>query len=306
MGHDHDHSHAAGAVNRRRLLWAFALTSCVLVVEVFGAIITGSLALLVDAAHMLTDVLGLGLALTAGHLVARPATARYTWGFQRAEIISATTQAAILLGVGIFALVEGLRRLGEPAEVPAGGLILFGAVGLAANVVSLLILRGGHGDNLNMRAAFLEVFNDAIGSVAVLVSGILIATLGWTWVDTVAGLLIAALILPRAFKILRQAVRVLMEAAPEGIEAEGLRAHLEEVPRVLAVHDLHVSLISSTTAVLTAHVVVEESAFHDGGAVEILDRLRGCALSHFEVAFDHATFQLEPPSGRDAEGEMHR
>lgn len=303
MAHDHHHGH--GVANRRRLRVAFGLTALVLVVEVVGAVLTGSLALLVDAAHMLTDVLGLGLALGAGHLVARPATARFTWGFQRAEVISAVTQAAILLGVGVFALVEGLRRLGDPDEVPAVGLLVFGAVGLAANLVSLAVLRGGHGENLNMRAAFLEVANDAVGSVAVIVSGGLLLAFGWEWVDTVAGLVIAALILPRTLGILREALGVLMEAAPAGVEAEGLRRHLEEVPRVVRVHDLHVSRISSTTAVLTAHVVVEEEAFHDGGAVRILDSLRACALSHFDVTFDHATFQLEPPGGADAEDRMH-
>lgn len=305
MSHDHAHSHGAGLQNRKRLTIAFCLTAFVLLVEVVGAIITGSLALLVDAAHMLTDVLGLGLALTAGHLIARPATTRYTWGFQRAEIVSATAQAAILLGVGLFALVEGIRRLGEPAEIPALGLIVFGVVGLLANIVSLVVLRGGHDDNLNMRAAFLEVLNDAFGSVAVLVSGILIATLGWTWVDAVAGLVIALLILPRAVKILRQALRVLMEAAPEGIEAEELREHMEELPRVIAVHDLHVSRISSSTTVLTAHVVVEAEAFRDGGAVEILRRLQTCAAEHFDVAFEHSTFQMEPPGQFGNERPLH-
>lgn len=305
VGHDHDHAHAAAGLNRRRLLIAFVLTAGILVVEVVGAILTGSLALLVDAAHMLTDVLGLGLALTAGHLVRRPATGRYTWGFERAEIISAVTQAAILLGVGVFALIEGVRRLGEPAEIPGGALLFFGVVGLAANLASMLVLRGGQHDNLNMKAAFLEVLNDALGSVAVIASAVVLLTLGWPWVDTVAGLIIAALILPRSLRILRQAIRVLMEAAPEGIEAGELREHLEEVPRVLAVHDLHVSRLSSTTAVLTAHVVVEEAAFTDGGAIEILERLRTCASEHFEVCFDHATFQLEPPGEREAEGELH-
>lgn len=301
----HDHAHGAAASNHRRLAIAFGLTAVVLVVEVIGAIVTGSLALLVDAAHMLTDVLGLGLALGAGRLASRPATGRYTWGYQRAEIVSATAQAAILLGVGVFVLVEGVRRLAEPSEVPGMGLIIFGVVGLMANIASLLVLRGGDKNNLNMRAAVLEVLNDAFGSVAVLASGILIVTLGWTWVDAVAGLLIALLILPRAAKILWQAVRVLMEAAPEGIEAGALKLHLEELPRVLAVHDLHVSRISSSTTVLTAHVVVEESAFMDGGAVETLRKLQTCAAEHFDVSFEHSTFQLEPPEEQVAERPLH-
>lgn len=301
----HDHAHGTATTNHRRLLIAFSLTALVLVVEVIGAIVTGSLALLVDAAHMLTDVLGLGLALGAGRLITRPATGRYTWGFQRAEIVSATAQAAILLSVGVFVLIEGIRRLGEPTEVPGVGLIIFGVIGLLANVISLLVLRGGDKASLNMRAATLEVLNDAVGSVAVLVSGILIVTMGWTWVDAVAGLLIALLILPRAAKILWQAVRVLMEAAPEGIEAGELKVHLEELPRVVAVHDLHVSRISSSTTVMTAHVVVEEAAFRDGGAVEILRKLQTCAAEHFDVSFEHSTFQLEPPEEQETERPLH-
>lgn len=303
MGHDHDHGGAT--TNRRRLAIAFCLTAAVLVVEVVGAVVTGSLALLVDAAHMLTDVMGLGLALTAGHLILKPAKGRYTWGYQRAEIVSATAQAAILLAVGVFALIEGIRRLGSPAEIPSTWLIVFGVVGLLANLASLAVLRGGHGDNLNMRAAFLEVLNDALGSVAVIVSGVLIAAFGWTWADSVAGLVIAVLILPRAFGILRRAVRVLMEAAPDGVEVSELRSHLEELPRVIEVHDLHVSRISSSTAVLTAHVIVEESSFRDGGAPEVLRRLQECAGGHFSVPFEHATFQLEPPSAQADECELH-
>jgi cobalt-zinc-cadmium efflux system protein len=308
-GHDHEagHSHGAGAT-RGRLAVAFWLTSTVLVAEVVGAILTGSLALAVDAIHMLTDVLGLGLALLASHLAARPATARYTWGYERAEILSATAQAAILLGAGIFALIEGIRRLADPAEIPGVGLMIFGAVGLVANIISLAVLMGGpreHRENLNLRAALLEVANDAFGSVAVLLSGAATLWLGWGWADTVAGLLVAALILPRAVVILRRSVRVLMEAAPTGVEAESLREHLEQVPRVVRVHDLHLSRISSTTAVLSAHVVVESTAFRDGGSVEVLHRLRECASEHFPVRFEHATFQLEPPSTLSGEPPLH-
>ena len=308
-GHEHGHAghgHAAAARgNRRRLAIAFWLTATVLIVELVGAVTTRSLVLAVDAMHMLTDVLGLGLALTAGHLATRPATPTYTWGFERAEIISALAQSAILLGVGVFAIVEGIQRLFTPAEVPAAGLLVFGAVGLVANLLSLWVLAGGTGSNLSIRAAVLEVANDAAGSLAVLVSGILLATLGWDRVDTVAALLVAALILPRAVAVLSRAIRVLMEAAPEGIEAEALRAHLERVPGILAVHDLHVSRLSSSTTVLTAHVVVHERAFIDGTAPELLARLQTCAAEHFEVPLGHATFQLEPPHGRDAEGPLH-
>lgn len=302
-GH-HDHA-AAAAGNRRRLAVAFWLTATVLVVELIGAVLTRSLVLAVDAMHMLTDVLGLGLALAAGHLAARPATPRYTWGYERAEIISAMAQSAILLGVGVFAIVEGVQRLFSPQAVPAGGLIVFGVVGLAANLVSLVVLSGGQGENLSVRAALLEVANDAAGSVAVLLSGVLLAVFGWSWVDTAAALLVAALILPRAVAVLRRAVRVLMEAAPDGLEAEGLRGHLEAVAGVVAVHDLHVSRLSSATTVLTAHVVVPEAAFGDGSLPALLCRLETCAAEHFEVALGHVTFQLEPEARVPRERPLH-
>ncbi|WP_291278314.1 cation diffusion facilitator family transporter [Galactobacter sp.] len=307
-GHGHPgHNHGAGAT-RSRLAVAFWLTTTVLVVELVGAVITGSLALAVDAIHMLTDVLGLGLALLASHLSMRPATARYTWGYERAETLSATAQAAILLGAGLFAVIEGVRRIASPAEVPGLGLMVFGVVGLVANVISLAVLAGGHKENkenLNFKAALLEVINDAFGSVAVLVAGALTLWLGWGWADTVAGLLVAALILPRAVVILRRSVRILMEAAPRGVEAEELRGHLEQIPSVQKVHDLHISRLSSATAVLTAHVVVDASAFADGSSVEVLRRLQECAAGHFPVRFEHATFQLEPPSTLTRERPLH-
>lgn len=304
VGHDHGHAHGAGAT-KGRLAVAFWVTTSVLLLEIVGAIVTGSLALAVDAIHMMTDVLGLGLALVAGHLAARPATARYTWGYQRAEILSATAQAAILLGAGVFAVIEGIQRLREPAEVPGLGLVVFGVVGLVANLVSLVVLSGGHRENLNLKAALLEVVNDALGSVAVLVSGVLTLTLKWGWADTAAGLLVAALILPRAIIILRQSIRILMEAAPSGVDSAGLREHLERVPRVERVHDLHISRLSSSTAVLTAHVVVEAEAFRDGGSLEVLRRLQTCAAEHFPVPFEHATFQLEPASTQEEEYPLH-
>lgn len=300
MGHDHGAGSSAS-----RLAVAFWLTTTVLLVEVVGAVVTGSLALAVDAIHMLTDVLGLGLAMLAARLARRPATSRYTWGYERAEILSATAQAAILLGAGSFAVIEGIRRLWAPGEVPGLGLIVFGIVGLVANVISLLVLLDGEKQNLNFRAATLEVLNDAFGSVAVLASGAAILWLDWGWADTVAGLLVAAMILPRAVLILRKSVRILMEAAPAGVEAEQLRGHLEQVARVVRVHDLHVSRISSSTAVLTAHVVVEPGAFADDGCVEVLRQLQVCAAEHFPIAFEHATFQLEPPSQQIQEGELH-
>lgn len=298
------HAHAAGGVNRRRLAIAFALTASVLVAEVIGAIITGSLALLIDAAHMLTDAGGLLIALLASRLMERAATSRRSWGLRRAEVLAATAQAAILLGVGIFVVVEAVRRFTAPAEIVSAELLIFGIIGLVANVVSLVILSGGRGANLNMRAAFLEVLNDALGSVAVIVAAIVIMTTGWQQADTIAALLVGVLIIPRTLRLLRDAVDVLLESVPRGIDLDDVRQHLLDEDHVVDVHDLHISQIATGLPVLTAHVVVETECFHDGHAPEITAALQRCVAEHFPVAIDHATFQLEPV-GAEREHDLH-
>ncbi|MDJ1370154.1 cation diffusion facilitator family transporter [Gulosibacter molinativorax] len=297
MSHDHSH-HSA---NRTRLAIAFAITATILVAEVIGAVITGSLALLVDAGHMVVDAGGLLTALVAASLMLRPATERRTWGFRRAEVIAAAAQAAVLLVVGLYAVYEGIRRLFEPVEVQSTGLLIFGIVGLVGNVVAMLVLSGGRGSSLNMRAAFLEVVTDALGSVAVIISAIVIATTGWVGIDAVVGLLIAALIIPRALKLLRESGGVLLEETPPNLDLADVRTHILEVPHVVDVHDLHASRISTDLPVLTAHVVLEDQCFHDGHATEILHDLQQCVATHFPVSVKHSTFQLEPVGMVDVE-----
>lgn len=288
------HTHSAGTVNRRRLAIAFGLTASVLVAEVVGAIITGSLALLVDAAHMLTDAGGLLIALLAAKLMDRAATSRRTWGLRRTEVLAATVQGAVLLGVGIFVAVEAVQRFNKPAEIASVELLIFGIVGLAANIVAILVLSGGRADNLNMRAAFLEVLNDALGSVAVIVAAIVIMTTGFQQADSIAALLIGVLIIPRTLRLLRDTVDVLLESVPRGIDLDEVRQHLLDEDHVVDVHDLHITQIATGLPVLTAHVVVEAECFHDGHAPEITQALQRCVSEHFSVAIDHATFQLEP------------
>lgn len=186
MGHDHDHGAAGLADHRGRLAVVLAITVTVLVVEVIGAVVSGSLALLADAAHMLTDVAGLTLGLVAAALARRPATASRTWGYRRAEILGAAAQAALLLAVGVYVLVEGVQRLFSPPDVSSTAMVVFGLVGLAGNLVGLAVLSGARADSMNMRAAFLEVVNDSLGSVAVLVAAVVIATTGWLRADAVA------------------------------------------------------------------------------------------------------------------------
>lgn len=303
MSHDHDHGTAT--TNRRKLAWAFGITATILVAEVIGAFLTNSLALLVDAAHMLTDSTGLLLALTAATLVMRKPTAKRTWGFRRAEVLSATLQSTLLLGVGLYALVDGVRRLFEPAEIAGGGLLVFGIIGLLGNVASMLILASGRDDNLNMRAAFLEVANDALGSVAVIISAIVISTTGWVQADSIAAMLIAALIIPRALKLLGETTHILLESTPRGLDLEDVRAHLVAHPLVLAVHDLHASQIASNLPILSAHVVVEDQAFHTGAAATLLGELQSCVAEHFKVSIEHSTFQIESHSHQAPEHHGH-
>ncbi|ALQ31741.1 MULTISPECIES: cation diffusion facilitator family transporter [Micrococcaceae] len=298
MGHDHshEHSHDHSATNRTRLAWALGITASILVAEVIGAIMTNSLALLVDAAHMLTDTAGLLMALTAANLIMRKPTMKRTWGFRRAEVLSATLQSALLLAVGIYAAVDAVQRLFDPPEVQPAGLLVFGIIGLLGNIASMLIIAGGRGHNLNMRAAFLEVVNDALGSVAVIVAAVVIALTGWMRADSVAALLISALIVPRAATLLKETTHILLESTPRGLDLGAVRTHLEGQPGVLAVHDLHASQIASNLPVLTAHVVVKNEMFDADAAGGLLRNLQQCVAAHFEVSIEHSTFQIEPES----------
>jgi len=302
MGHDHTDG-SAGAV--RRLALVLALTSVVLVVEVIGAAVSGSLALLADAGHMLTDVAGLTLALVAASLVRRPATPERTWGFLRAEVVGAAAQAAVLLAVGVYIVVEAVRRLVDPPEVDAGAMLVFGAIGLAANLAGLALLARGRSENLTMRAAFLEVLADALGSVAVLVAAASIGLLGWQRADGVASLLIGALIIPRTLRLLRETVDVLLEATPRGLDLGQVREHILAVPHVRSVHDLHASQVATGLPVLTAHVVVDDSCFSDGRLPALLDELQFCVAGHFGVSVEHSTFQFETDGHVDHEHPSH-
>jgi len=290
----HDHDHAPATLGRKRIVTALSITSVVFVAEIVGAVVTGSLALLVDAAHMLTDAGGLVIALVAATLATRPATQARTWGWLRAEVLGAGAQAAVLLAVGVFVLIEAVQRLFNPPEIDGPLLVLFGVIGLLANVASIAVLASARTTNLNLRAAFLEVLNDALGSVAVIVAAIVIAFTGFAYADSIAAILIGVLIVPRAIVLLRDSASVLLESTPKGLDLEAIRGHLLGLDHVQSVHDLHVSQISTGLPVLTAHVVVDDSCFYDGHTAHMLDDLQHCVAAHFEVQIEHSTFQLEP------------
>ena len=291
MGHDHASSSTR---NRSRLSIVIGIVSVVLVAEVIGAWITGSLALLADAGHMFSDLAGLIIALTATVVAARPATDRQTFGYQRAEVFGAMLNGLILLVVAGFVVFGAVNRLmqGDPPEVLAMPMLVVAVIGLIANVVGILLLRPTAAGSINMRGAYLEVLGDALGSVAVIVAAVLILTTGFAQADSIASLVIAAMIVPRAIGLLRDVVRVFSESTPADTDIQEIRQHLQDTPGVVAVHDVHVWAITSGSHVFSAHVVVEPELLASGRAGELLSELSECLSHHFDV--EHSTFQLEP------------
>jgi cobalt-zinc-cadmium efflux system protein len=255
---------------------------------------------------MASDAIGLSVALVATVVAARPATDRHTFGFQRVEVLAALVNGVLLAVVAVTVAVEGVRRLldAAEAEVKPLPLLIIAGVGLLANVVAMLVLRGGDRTSLNMRGAYLEVLGDLLGSIAALAAGAVILFTGFAKADAIASLAIAALILPRAFVLLRDVVRVLTESTPRGTDIEEIREHLLETPGVVAVHDVHVWAITSGQPVFTAHVECEADVFARGETGGMLDRLGDCLKGHFDV--EHSTFQLEPAGRADSEEHAHR
>ena len=304
--HRHGHAHAAGrAADRSRLRWVLAVTGSVLVVELVGAWLTGSLALLADAGHMATDAGAVVLALGASYVASLPGGPRSTFGYHRAEVLAALLNALVLLGVCAYLGYAGISRLADPTRVEAVPLIAFAGFGLVANAVSMVILNRSDAGSLNMRGAINEVAADLLGSVLAVAAGVVILVWDWQRADPLASLLIAVLILPRAFLLLRDSAMVLLEMAPAGLDLDDVRAHLVEVPGVVDVHDLHAWTITSGIPSLSAHVTVTDDALATQGVGAILDELCGCVAEHFAVR--HATFQVEPLSHEAHEdlGELH-
>lgn len=300
MSHDHGHS-----ANRNRLLIAIGIVAAVLVVEFVGAWLSGSLSLLADAGHMLSDLTGLIVALIATVVAARPATDRQTFGYRRAEVFGALVNGMILVVVAVTVTIGAVGRLASgETEVRSGTMLIVAAVSLIANIGAFFVLRPAAGHSINMRGAYLEVLGDLIGSVTVIVAAVVIMFTGYQLADAIASLLIAAFIVPRAVLLLRDVVRVLSEAAPADTDVAEIRDHILGTRGVVAVHDVHVWAITSGAPVFTAHVVVEPGVFRSGGAGALLDELSGCLSAHFDV--EHSTFQLEPAEHAAHEDDFHR
>ncbi|HUY48509.1 MAG TPA: cation diffusion facilitator family transporter [Streptosporangiaceae bacterium] len=310
QGHGHGHGHSHGSrltltgEHSRSLIAVMLITITVAIAEAAGAWVSGALVLLADAAHMAADAAGVGLSLLAVVFATRPATPRRTFGYARAEILAAMVNAVILFAMSVFIVVEAVRRLISPPAVESPLLVIFGVIALAANAISLLILRRGQAESLNIRGAFLEVASDAVGAAAVIVTGIVIAATGFTRADPIASLLVGALILPRTWRLLADAINVLLEASPRGVDLSEVRAHLTGLTGVRDVHDLHAWTITSGLPVLSVHVVVEPEVLADGRSAVMLDALQDCLRGHFDVG--HSTFQLELAGHADHERPMHQ
>ncbi len=305
-GHSHGLDRENNRANRSRLLITIGIIGTVFIIEVVGAILSGSLALLADAGHMLSDLTGLVVALAATVIAARPATDTQTFGHRRAEVFGAMINGLILVAVVIFIAVEAVTRLLEPtvALVQAPLMLAVAVIGAVANTAGLLVLRGGAKDSINMRGAYLEVLGDLIGSVAVIIAAVVILLTGFQRADALASLAIAALIIPRALSLLSDVARVLSQATPRGTDIALIREHVLSKPGVVSVHDVHVWSITSGANVFSAHVVVESAIFSESRTDELLDALSSCLADHFDV--EHSTFQLEPEEHADHEVEQHR
>ena len=292
MSADHDHggfaAGRAGARHRRRLALAFALLAVFFVVEATAALITGSLALLSDAGHMLTDVGGIGMALAAISLASRPGPSARTFGLYRLEVLAALANAGLLFGVAAYVLVEAARRINDPPEVASLAMLVVATAGLLVNVVAFFLLRRGAAESLNVEGAYLEVVADAAGSVGAIGAAVVMGLTGWRWVDPLVGAAIGLVILPRAARLARKALRVLVEAAPAHVDVEAVRADLAELEGVVDVHDVHVWTLTSDMEAATAHVMVAAGT----DTHRVLDQARALLQERHRVA--HATLQVEP------------
>lgn len=297
------HSHAgkapqggtAGKRHRRSLIWALLLTASYLVAEVIGAVVTGSLALLADAAHMLTDVGGLALALFAIWFASRPATPSKSFGYLRTEVLAAMANAAVLLLLTVYILYEAYQRFFEPPEVLSTPMLIVAVIGLGVNLVSMRILAAGSSESLNLRGAYFEVLADMLGSIGVIISALVIMFTGWTLADPIIGAAIGIFIVPRTWRLLSQAVHILLEGTPTGVDIPGMESALRVIPGVDDVHDLHVWTITSGLDSMSGHLVVAEGTDEQ----HVLRNAR--ELLHDKFGIDHVTIQIETPSTREGE-----
>ena len=285
----HDHQRPSSAAsNQARLGVALGLAAAYMIAEVIGGLWTGSLALLADAGHMLSDVVALSLSVLAIRLARRPATPQQTYGHHRTEILAALAHGLLLVGVAVYIVTEAAERIQSPQPILGGPMLVIASGGLAVNLVGLWVLSEGRHHNLNVRGAWLHVLSDALGSIGAIAAGALVWRFGWYWADPVASALIALLVVYSAWALLREAVAVLMEWAPGHVDVQQVEGCIAALPGVLAVHDLHVWTISNGMVALSGHVVAQNPTGHGKLLQEISD------LLHRRFEISHATIQIEP------------
>jgi cobalt-zinc-cadmium efflux system protein len=298
--HSHDahggaHTHGASAdADRRYLMLALGLLTAFFAAEVSVAFVAHSLALLSDAGHMLTDIAALAASLWAIRLAARPATGSWTWGWKRAEILSAAGNGISLLVVAALVTFEAVRRLIHPPKVTGGAVLVVAIIGVAVNIAATASLARANRSSLNVQGAYKHILTDLYGFIGTIVAAIIIITTGWTRADPVASLVVVVLLLVAAYGLLRDSGRILLEAAPGNLDLDDILAHLMATEHVVDVHDLHVWTVTSDLPALSAHVVLDDGCFNDGHAPQLLDELQACLVGHFDV--EHSTFQFEPRS----------
>lgn len=283
------HSHANVRAGHERPLWiALALTTSFMLAEVVGALITGSLALLSDAAHMFTDSAALAVALVAIWIAMRAADRKRTFGYYRFEILAAAFNAVLLFLVAMYILYEAYQRLRTPVEVQSLGMLVIASIGLVVNLISMRLLRGGSSESLNVKGAYLEVWSDLLGSIGVIVAAIVIRFTGWTWVDPLVGAGIGLWVLPRTWVLLKASINILLQGVPEGVDIEKLEAAIRAVPGVTDLHSLHVWALTSGKTVMSAHIVFDPSL---GDERQVVAKISELVEHEFEI--EHSTVQVE-------------
>ncbi len=289
----------AAAQHAGKLAWALGLTATYMVAEVVGGLITGSLALLADAAHMLTDVGGLALALLAIRFAAREATPQRTYGYLRMEVLSALTNAVVLLLLTVYILYEAYQRFLSPPEILSGPMLVVAAIGLIVNLVSMRLLAGGSSESVNLKGAYFEVLSDMLGSIGVIVAALLMMWKGWRLADPIIGAGIGLFIVPRTWLLLKQVTHILMEGVPPHVDVDLLEKRLAGISSVMAVHDLHVWTITSGFDAMSCHVVVADLSMSRG----VLQEARQIMKEEFGI--DHVTIQIEDEALRSREAVLH-
>lgn len=283
------HNHAQVRAGHERLLWmALGLTSSFMIAEVIGAFITGSLALLSDAAHMMTDALAMAISLVAIQIAKRPADRKRTFGYARFEILAAAFNALLLFAVAFYILYEAYQRLQAPAEIQSTGMLVIAVLGLLVNLISMRLLSAGSGESLNVKGAYLEVWSDMLGSIGVIIAAVVIMLTGWAWVDSVVAAAIGFWVLPRTWVLLKDSMNVLLQGVPDGVDIDSVEQAMRGVPGVKDVHDLHIWALTSGKNVLSSHLVADAMP---GTEQQVLAQVTQLLHEQFDIS--HVTLQVE-------------